>query len=166
MTEDNPQWKETLGLADDSTRVQIICKEQHRDEWTKEADEKGYSSRSSYLYELIEEARAYRKEGFLGWEHAQERIEELESEVEQLESELDKKKEANKSPLSNPATVKRHLSANYRPLSDIVDEFLQEEDLEQVLRPAIEDTLYALAGQDEVEYQRGHGWRLMEGGEE
>ncbi|MCJ0619722.1 hypothetical protein JZX76_09425 [Haloarcula hispanica] len=165
MTEDDPQWKETLGLADDSTRVQVICKEQHRDEWTTDADEKGYSSRSSYLYELIEEARAYRKEGYLGWEHAQERIEELETEVEQLESELDKEKEANKSPLSNSAAVKRHLSENYRPLSDIVEEFLQEEDLEQVLRPAIEGTLHTLAGQDEVKYQRGHGWQLTEGGE-
>ncbi|MFU1780184.1 hypothetical protein ACM16X_02255 [Haloarcula japonica] len=165
MTDEIPQWKETLGLADDSTRVQIICKEQHRDEWTKEADEKGYSSRSSYLYELIEEARAYRKDGFLGWEHAQERIEELKSEIEQLEDELDEEKEANKSPLNNSGTVKRHLSENYKRLNEIVEQFLQEENLELVLRPAIEDTLYTLAGEDEVEYQRGHGWRLTERGE-
>jgi len=166
MTEDDPQWKETLGLADDSTRVQIICKEEHKEEWTRDAEDRDYSSRSSYLYELIEEARAYREDGFLGWEQAQERIKSQEAEIERLKEEIEEQREANETALGNTAVVKRQLSEQYRPLDVIIRRFIEEEDVETVLRPAIEDTLYGLAAQNEVEYQRGHGWRLSEGGDE
>jgi DNA polymerase II small subunit/DNA polymerase delta subunit B len=166
MTEDNPQWKETLGLADDSTRVQIICKEEHKEEWTIDAKNQGYSSRSSYLYELIEEARSYREDGFLGWEQAQERIESQEAEIERLEEELEDQREANETTFGNTAAVKRQLSRQFKSLDKIIRQFIEEEDLESVLQPAIEDTLYGLADQNEIEYQRGHGWCLSEGGDE
>jgi hypothetical protein len=33
------------------------------------------------------------------------------------------------------------------------------------LRTPVEDELYDLASQDRVEYERGHGWRLTDGGD-
>jgi len=51
-------------------------------------------------------------------------------------------------------------------LDKIIRQFIEEEDLESVLQPAIEDTLYGLADQNEIEYQRGHGWCLSECGDE
>lgn len=88
MPDDKPQWKKTMGLAADSTIVQVTCKERDKDAWTEEADSQGYSSRSTYLYELIQESRRYREEGFLSREQAHQKIEELEFEVDRLAMEL------------------------------------------------------------------------------
>ncbi|MFB6097120.1 MAG: hypothetical protein ABEJ74_07005, partial [Haloferacaceae archaeon] len=44
------RWKELLNLPEDTGRVVVYCKENEKEEWAKEADEKGYRSRSSYLY--------------------------------------------------------------------------------------------------------------------
>ncbi len=163
MTENG--WEDNLGLADDTTKVSIYCNVEDKETWTEEAEKQG-RSRSTYLYELIQEARAYRQAGFLGWEESQERIEGLESEVERLEEKVNKEKSVSKTKLRNPEPVTRHLSTKYKTLNDIVQEFVEQKDLETVLRPAIEDTLYVLAERDVVEYQRGHGWRLTERGDE
>ena len=163
MTEDG--WKDNLGLAEDTTKVSIYCDIDHKEAWTEEASEQG-RSRSSYLYELIQEARAYRNEGFLGWEHSHERIDELELEVERLTEELEAQQTANSTTLGDPQVVVRNVSTRYRRLDEIVEDFVEKENLESVLRPAVEDTLYALAEDREVEYQRGHGWRLINGGDE
>lgn len=58
MSDDKDQWKQTSGLAADSTVAQIVCEEPHKQEWDDEAEEKGYRSTSKYLYELVQEARA------------------------------------------------------------------------------------------------------------
>lgn len=59
------KWKETAGVSDHHARVTIVCHEDDAETWMEEADENGYPNRSRYLYELTQEARAYRDEGFL-----------------------------------------------------------------------------------------------------
>ena len=88
VTPEKLRWTKTTGLAADTTIVQIICKEWDRETWTEEAELRGYSSRSTYLYELIQESRRYRQEGFLSREQAQQEIDTLEAEVERLTAEL------------------------------------------------------------------------------
>jgi hypothetical protein len=39
-------WKQTSGLAADSTVARIICKDPDKEEWDEEAEEKGYRSTS------------------------------------------------------------------------------------------------------------------------
>jgi len=87
MTENG--WEDNLGLADDTTKVSLYCDIEDKEAWTEEAEEQG-RSRSVYLDELIQEARAYQQAGFLGWEDSQERIDGLESEVERLNTKLDR----------------------------------------------------------------------------
>ena len=74
MTE-QADWEQTLGLAPDTTRVSLTCTKDDREEWSREASRQGYGSRSQYLYELIQEARAYREAGFLAHHDSDERIE-------------------------------------------------------------------------------------------
>lgn len=50
----------------------------------EETEEQGYGSRSKYLYELIQEARAARQEGFLAYSQNESKVEELQLQVEQL----------------------------------------------------------------------------------
>jgi hypothetical protein len=90
MADEKPQWKKTMGLAADSTVVQITCKERDKDAWTEEAEDYGYSSRSTYLYELIQESRRYRREGFLSREQAKQKMDDLEAEIVRLTAELAK----------------------------------------------------------------------------
>jgi len=86
MFDDKDQWKETAGLAADSTVAQIVCKE----------PDKGYRSTSKYLYELVQEARAYRQQGYLAHHQSEEKIAELKSRIKELETQLkrEKKKES------------------------------------------------------------------------
>ncbi|ELZ08338.1 hypothetical protein C479_13403 [Halovivax asiaticus JCM 14624] len=55
----------------------------------EEAEEQGYGSQSKYLYELIQEARAARKEGFLAYSQNESQAEELQLKIEQLEDKLE-----------------------------------------------------------------------------
>jgi hypothetical protein len=46
MSDDRDQWKQTSGLAADSTVARIICKDPDKEEWDEEAEERGYRSTS------------------------------------------------------------------------------------------------------------------------
>jgi len=96
MSDDKDQWKQTAGLAADSTVAQIVCKEPDKEEWDQEAEEKGYRSTSKYLYELVQEARAYRQQGYLAHHQSEEQIAQLKSRIKELETQLkrERKKES------------------------------------------------------------------------
>lgn len=148
-----------------TNRVSLYCTASDKDQWTIEADDAGYSSRSEYLFELIQESRRYRAKGFLSREQKQEEIRRLNSEVERLETELEN--EANRGSelihsLENPEMVKRILSGQYQPLSVIVDALLTQDAVTVDARDPVERALFQLAQRDEAEYTRGHGWRLKE----
>ena len=90
MSNDKDQWKQTAGLAADSTVAQIVCKEPDKKEWDQEAEERGYRSTSKYLYELVQEARAYRQQEYLAHHQSEEQIAGLKSRIEELETQLER----------------------------------------------------------------------------
>jgi hypothetical protein len=86
MTDEEPQqtaWETEVGLSEETTYVAIYLSRKHAEEWMEEAEEQGYGSRSKYLYELIQEARAARQEGFLAYSQNESKVEELQLQVEQ-----------------------------------------------------------------------------------
>jgi len=62
--------------------------------------------------------------------------------------------------------LEKVLSAEYQTLTEIVRAIVESGELDNQIRKPIEDELYYLASQDRVEYERGHGWRLTDGGDE
>lgn len=165
MSEDNKkQWKETGGFAEDSEVAQVVCKEDDLDQWDEEADKAGLS-RSRYLYKLIQEARAYRENGLLRAEGDQAKIQELQEEVEELEHRLEEKESESSAAISfDPATLKEILSDNYQELDEILRRIVESGVMDEALRQPVENQLYFLAAQDEVQYERGWGWKLTENG--
>ncbi len=161
-------WRDSTGIPEDTSRVTIYCRSTDKKAWTKEARQQDYTSRSVYLYELIEDARAHRQKGFLSWQKSQERIEELEEQVDTLKSELEQEKRGDHPPSRFASTtfVTPHLSHRYQTLDEIVNAVVSEEPIKDLVRKPVEDTLYSLAGNGTVEYRRGHGWRLSEEGDE
>ena len=80
MSNNEPQqteWEAEVGLSEETTYVAIYPSRKHAEEWMEEAEEQGYGSRSKYLYELIQEARAARQEGFLAYSQNESKVEEL-----------------------------------------------------------------------------------------
>lgn len=161
------KWKETTGVSDYHARVTIVCHEDDAETWMDEADENGYGSRSKYLYELIQEARAYREEGFLSHHESEEKIEELQQRIKQLETQLEEKEkeESGQVSIDDPAFIQRFLGDEHRPLKAILQDIIESGALDDLLRKPIENQLYFLAQQGEVEYERGHGWKRS-GGED
>ena len=93
MSNDEPQqikWEHEVGLSEKTTYVALYPSRKHAEEWMEEAKEQGYGDRSKYLYELIQEARAARQEGFLAYsQNESKKIEELQLQVEQLQDEFE-----------------------------------------------------------------------------
>lgn len=112
MTNKNGQ-RQPVEDKTSTDRVSIYCDSYDKLRWTSEAEEAGYSSRSEFLYELIQESRRYRARGFLSREQKEEKIRQLESEIERLEIKLDD--ESNQGlaliqTIENPKLTKRVLS--------------------------------------------------------
>lgn len=161
MTDDG--WRDTLNIPDSTYRVTIYCSEADRDEWDKEAENQGYKSRSTYLYELIQEARAYRQQGFLAHHQSEERIQELENQVEHLENQLKQARQNNNQTdgihIDQTQLVLDHLNTQYQSLEELLEEIIQSPEIREQLRGQVENLLYNLAEQDRAEYKRGHGWK-------
>ena len=161
------KWKKTAGLPESTTRVPIYCDESHKEEWKEEAEEKGYNSMSKYLYELVQEARPYREEGFLSHHQSRKRIAELQEEVDELRDKLEKEEQTNATgEIDEVDFLERFLTHKYQPLNSILEDIAESGVLDDVIRKPVEDQLFYLAQQDRVEYKRGHGWKLKEGGDE
>lgn len=160
---DQGTWEREVGLKEETTYVAIYPSRTRAETWMDEADEKGYRSRSRYLIELIQEARA-KREGLLSASEPQDkRIEELSNEIEELETKL---KAARKSPTSEVDVVDRvdvgqHLTDRFQPLDSIIDEALNSDAIRDRVQQIVEDELFDLASNNESEYKSGHGWRLV-----
>lgn len=163
MSDKRPQ--DPIEAQATTNRVSLYCTASDKDQWTTEAEEAGYQSRSEYLFELIQESRRCRAKGFLSREQKQEEIRRLKSEIERLEAELEN--ETNRGQelvqsLENPELAKQVLSTKYQPLQDIVHTLLIHDAVTVHARDPVERALFQLAQRDEAEYRRGHGWRLTE----
>lgn len=157
---ENKEQHPTVESLTTTERVSIYCDSDNKLRWTSEADAAGYSSRSEYLFELIQESRRYRAKGFLSREQKQEKISHLQSEIKRLEVELENESNQDQAltqTLANPELAKRVLSSKYQPLQEIVRLVLTEDSVEVTARDPVERALFQLAQTDDAEYQRGHG---------
>jgi len=168
MSDDKDQWKQTAGLAADSTVAQTVCKEPDKEEWDQEAEEKGYRSTSKYLHELVQEARVYRQQSYLAHQQSEEQIAQLKSRIEELEKQLERerKKESTTTKIDDIDFLEQFPSTEYQTLPEILRDIVESGALDNLIRKPVEDELYYLASQDRVEYERGHGWRLTGGGDD
>ena len=160
-------WKETLNLPESTTKATLYCSETDKEKWDREVEEQGYKSRSTYLYELIQEARAYRQQGFLSHHDSEEKIEELEQEIERLEKQLEnqEQKDSGRTQVDDIDFLEKFLEQQYKTLDQLLREIVESGALDDLIRKQVEDQLYFLAQQNRVEYQRGHGWKLTNGGD-
>lgn len=160
-------WQEATNVKEATERVVIYCHKNEKEEWAKEADENGYKSRSTYLYELIKEARAYRSQGFLARKENKERVEELEAQVEHLEAQLnqEEKKSSGRVEINDPEFLYRFIDTDYKKFEEILKAIVESGALNDLIRKPVEDQLYFLASQNRVEYKTGWGWKLSKGGE-
>lgn len=163
-------WRDYTGLSDEKTRVRIYVPERDVEEWDSEVEERGYRSRSQYLYELVQEARAYREEGFLSHHRREEEAKQLREEIRKLEKQLEaqNKKSSGRTEITDFDFLEKFLSSQCKGLDQILKEIVESGALDDLIRKRVEDQLYFLAEQGLVEYRRGWGWKLAEdnGGEE
>lgn len=154
--------------AEDTAEVKIYPPEELAEGWRTEAEEHGRSV-SRHLQKIIEDGRSFRDHGLIGTgETGQKRVQELEEEVDRLQRRLDQKKsESTDAVTFSPDTLKQEvLTGQYQSLEDILRSIIESGILDDALRQPVENQLYFLAAQDEVEYERGFGWKLVQGGDE
>lgn len=160
-SDSDPDW---YRLDDETTKAQLYPHEDHKEEWQDEAEKAGQSL-SQYLYDLIQEARAYREGDMPIITSEDERVQELESQIEQLQNELDqaRQRQQSGSKLSISDLVEQELSEQYKTVDEILDDVKASDEVTQHLRRQIEEQLYDLTESGEAEFQRGHGWRSAGG---
>jgi len=161
-------WKDSTNLPESTEKVTLYCSEDDKEEWSQEVEEKGYKSRSKYLYELIQEARAYREQGFLAHHESEEKIEELKQKIKHLENRVEnqEKQSSGRTQVDDFDFLEKFLGDTYKPLNQILREIVESGALDDLIRSRVEDQLYFLAQQDRVEFERGHGWKLKDGGDQ
>ena len=150
-------------LHENTTRAELFPSEQHKEEWWEEADEEG-TSLSGYLYDLIQEARMYRNSGAPFIQTQDQTVNQLEQKIQNLQAQLEAARQGSggRTRVSIDGLVSEVLSGQYQSLDELTDRISASDDVTAHLRGQIEDRLYALAESDQVEYQRGHGWRRTE----
>lgn len=158
------KWEKDVGLSEETTYVALYPNRGHAEVWMEEAKEQGYGSRSKYLYELIQEARAARQEGFLAYSQDESKIEELQLQVEQLQDDLQKARntEPGEIDIEHEEFVTAFLTDRYQEFETILKEVTGSGILTGIVKDAVEEQLYELAEQDKVEYKHGYGWRLVQ----
>lgn len=158
-------WKDTVGLSESTGKVQVYCPKDAKEQWKQETQDHGYKSMSAYLFELIQEARAYRADGFLAHHESEQQIEELKQEVERLEQQLEKKEQRDSGhvQIDDPEFLYRFIDTQHKTLDEILKAIVESGALNELIRKPVEDQLYFLAAQDRLEYKHGHGWKLTGG---
>ncbi len=155
-------------LSEDRCEVDIYPEEDVAEEWRSEAEEHN-TSLSQYLQKLINEARSYREHGLVGTgDTGQKRVQELEEEVARLEKRLEQKESESTDSISfDPETLKEEvLTGQYQSLEEVIRSIIESGILDDALRTPVENQLYFLAAEGEVDYERGWGWKLAQNGGE
>jgi hypothetical protein len=159
MTDDDGYVK----LSEDRCAVNLYPEEEVAEQWEEDIEDRDISL-SQYLQNLINEARSYRQYGLVSTDGSQKRVQELQEEIAQLQRQLEEKESESTEAVSfDPETLKQEvLTDQYQSLEEILKEIVESGFLNDVLLGPVENKLYFLAAQDEVEYERGWGWKLAE----
>ena len=159
-SDSKPDW---YRLDDETTKAQLYPHEDHKDDWQQEAEKVGQSL-SQYLYDLIQEARAYREGDVPLIASENKRVQDLQNRIEELENELNQARQQHQSgsKLSISDLIEQELSEQYKTIDEILNDIKASEKVNQHLRRQIEEQLYSLAENGDAQFQRGHGWRIKE----
>ncbi len=151
-------------LHENTTRAELFPAKQHKKEWWEEAEHEG-SSLSRYLYDLIQEARMYRDSGAPFIQTQDQTVKQLQNKIDDLQTQLEEARQGGggRTHLSIDDLVTRVLDQQYQSLDELVERISASDEVTNHLQGQIENRLYSLAENRQVEYQRGHGWRLKEG---
>jgi len=157
-----------LTKSDERKVVKTYALTEVKNEWKQEAEEEGLSL-SRYLHQLIQESRAMRKQGRLKLGDRR-RVVELEQEVDELQTKLENRKQGRSNPdigssLIQPETLEEQLGEEYESLDQVLKELVGDEEFQSRLRTELKSELYRLANNGKVEYRRGSGWKLLDGGD-
>jgi plasmid stabilization system protein ParE len=160
------QYEQSLGLASETTMINLYPSKQQVQKWGEEAEDNNFRNRNQYLISLIEEARAYRENELRGPRQAEQRIQDLQSEVDRLQTQLEqeRKKGGGRPAVDDINFLERFLDTNYKSLEQILQEIVESGALNDLLRKRVEDQLYFMASREEVEFERGWGWKLTDHG--
>lgn len=111
---------------------------------------------------MIQEARAYRKEGFLAHHDSDRQIKQLEAEVDALEEEITrlKRKQGGRIAVDDPEFLEKFLDDSYKSLEELLQDIVESGALDDLVRKRVGKQLYYLAAQNTVEYEPGWGWKL------
>lgn len=159
--------------ADDTRRtetVYIYCTPEEKQAWERSAKQDGRTSLSSYLSDLIKEAQALRDEDYRGRTQLEQRVQELEEEVARLEAALEAVQDdttveeslQHQLDMDDPRFLRQVLTEEYQSFPEIVQQIIESNVLDTLVRKPVERGLYELAAEDTVEYRRGCGWKLAE----
>jgi len=128
-------------LSEETTYVALYPNRKHSKEWKREAEEQGYGSRSKYLYELIQEARVARQEGFLAYSQNESKVEELQLQVEQLEDELKdaRNSEPGEIDIAHEEFVTAFLTESYQPVEKVLDQVTDSGVFTGIVKDGVEE---------------------------
>lgn len=156
-------WKETSNVRESTEKVQVYLSGDRKQTWSEEAEKQGFPSTSKYVLKKVEQARAEERKQRHSYDS--EEVERLQKQIDELQQELreERKKEAASTQVGDPDLVKKFLSPQCKTLEEIIRDIIESNVVDQLIRKPVEKQLYKMAQSDEVEFQRGHGWRLKEG---
>jgi len=146
-------------LTSPSTRIASTP----RSGWRKQKSRVTVVGRSTY--ELIQEARTARQEGFLAYSQNESKVEELQLQVEQLQDDLEdaRNSEPGEIDIAHEEFVTAFLTESYQPVEKVLHQVTDSGVLTGIVKDAVEEQLFDLAEEDKVECKQGYGWRLAHG---
>lgn len=178
-------WKENMGLSEDTDVVKIYTNSQIKEEWKREADAHNRSL-SRHLFILIQEARFLQQEGELSFSDPPRdpddsvqvetrNLADLNEEVEELSSQVEKQQEMiERLEGSLPkddggdgfdrGLVRDILGGKGQDIGELSEALLEHPEFHSWLADELENTLYSLGANGEARYCQGHGWKLIEDG--
>jgi len=166
MNEKNQGWKASIDLDESTAYIQIYTDEDLKSRVKNQAEDYGYSL-SRFCSELLYEALLIREEGNLSLTgQSIRKDEQLEAKVQDLEDRLKEKESESANAVSfDPKFIQDNLlTTNYQELEDILRRLVEDGFLDDILRQPLENQLYFLAAQGEVEFETGWGWKRVEQG--
>lgn len=119
-----------------------------KQEWKVEAEQEGLSL-SRYIHNLIQEARALRKQGRLKLGDRR-RVEELQQELDELQTELENRNQIRSDPnngsaVIQPKTLEDLVTEEYKPLDHLLRQLVESDAFRSRLRTELKSELYQLA---------------------
>jgi len=161
-------WRTSTGVSDDTEQVQLYTPKSRKQDWQDEAEEHD-KSMSSYLQELIQEARFLQQQGQLQIGD-QRQVQQLQTRIKELEAQQNAGSQTpnpdqRPNEVVTPDDVQQVLTGRYKPLEQLLDELLAQQAVRTRIKQQLEAELYRLGEHGDTAFRRGKGWKHVGGGQ-